>query len=51
MTREALENAILYMINTYMINTYLESELISREDVEIVLANVKLCACPEEPQV
>jgi hypothetical protein len=43
MTREALENAILYMINTY-----LESGLISKEDVEDVLANVKLRACVEE---
>lgn len=46
MTREALENAILYMINTY-----LESELISREDVEIVLANVKMRASAKEPLV
>jgi hypothetical protein len=43
MTREALENAILYMINTY-----LESELISREEVESILANVKIRALANE---
>jgi hypothetical protein len=43
MTREALENAILYMINTY-----LESELISREEVETVLANVRNRALERE---
>ncbi len=46
MTRDVLENAILYMINTY-----LESELISRKDVAIVLANMKMRAFAKEPLV
>ena len=36
MTREALENAI-----TFMIRTYLQSELIVETDVDDILANVK----------
>ena len=39
MAKETLENAILFMINAY-----LDSDMISKEDIEDILTNVRIRA-------